>query len=228
MTELLQSLQVIINPKLYVKDPQSTELGQRILDAGIRLISEIGFEQFTFKKLGEQIGSNESSVYRYFENKHKFLIYLNSWYWVWMEYRLVLSTNSIVDAKEKLSTALDVLTMPVEADSAFAHIDEVLLNNIVINEQLKPFLTTAVDAQNREGYFEVYKRLVGRFAQMIRECCPEYTNALSLSSTVISGSLHQYFLSEHLPSLTDFKNPVSNTTFFKKLVFSVLNRDSNE
>lgn len=228
MTELLQSLQVIVNPKLYLKDPQSSELGQRILNEGIRLISEIGFERFTFKKLGEQIGSNESSVYRYFENKHKFLIYLNSWYWVWLEYRLVLNTNSISDSREKLSAALDVLTLPVEADQAFAHIDEVLLNKIVINEQLKPFLTSGVDAQNREGYFEVYKRLVGRFAQMIRECCPEYPNALSLSSTVISGSLHQYFLNDHLPSLTDFKNPGSNTAFFKNLVFSVLNRDSHE
>ncbi|MDA8685677.1 TetR/AcrR family transcriptional regulator [Robiginitalea sp.] len=223
MTELLQSLQIVINSQLYVKDPQSSDLGKRILSEGIRLIGEVGFERFTFKKLGDKIGSNESSIYRYFENKHKFLIYLNSWYWVWLEYRLVLSTNSVSDSREKVNAAIEVLTLPVEADAAFAHIDEVALNKIVINEHLKPFLTPEVGVENRQGYFEVYKRLVGRFAQMIRECCPDYPNALSLASTVISGSLHQYFLNAHLPSLTDFKNPRSNTEFFKNLVISSLN-----
>lgn len=70
MTELLQSLQIVINSQLYVKDPQSSDLGKRILSEGIRLIGEVGFERFTFKKLGDKIGSNESSIYRYFENKH--------------------------------------------------------------------------------------------------------------------------------------------------------------
>ena len=49
---------------------------------------EIGFESFTFKKLAAKIESTEASVYRYFENKHKLLIYLVSWYWNWVEYRL--------------------------------------------------------------------------------------------------------------------------------------------
>ena len=57
--------------------------------------TEIGFENFTFKKLGEQIGSNESSIYRYFESKHKLMLYLSSWYWAWIEYRLVFATNNI-------------------------------------------------------------------------------------------------------------------------------------
>lgn len=223
MTELLQSLRIVINPRLYVKDPQSSDLGKRILSEGIRMISDIGFERFTFKKLGEEIGSNESSIYRYFENKHKFLIYLNSWYWVWLEYRLVLSTNSIPDVHDKLNAALDILTLPVELDNAIAHIDEIALNKIVINEHLKPFLTAEVETENRQGYFEVYKRLVGRFAQMIQACCPTYPDSLSMASTVISGSLHQYFLNAHLPSLTNFKDPRSNTEFFKKLVFSTLN-----
>ena len=74
MTELLQNLRIVINPKIFVKDPQSSDLGKRIIEQGIYLISEIGFERFTFRKLGQRIGSNESSIYRYFENKHKFLI----------------------------------------------------------------------------------------------------------------------------------------------------------
>ncbi|GAK93236.1 hypothetical protein JCM19298_1955 [Nonlabens ulvanivorans] len=81
MDQLLQNLKVQINDKIFVKDPESSELGQRIISNSITMIHEMGFEQFTFKKLGKLIGSNESSIYRYFENKHKLLLYLTSWYW---------------------------------------------------------------------------------------------------------------------------------------------------
>ena len=37
------------------------------------MIDALGFEDFTFKKLGQEIGSNESSVYRYFDSKHKLI-----------------------------------------------------------------------------------------------------------------------------------------------------------
>ncbi len=222
MQDLLQNLRIVINPKVFVKDPQSSDLGRRIVEQGILLISEIGFERFTFRKLGERISSNESSIYRYFENKHKFLIYLNSWYWGWMEYRLVLMTNSIADPREKLEKALEVLTQQVETDPTFSYVDEVSLNTIVVNEHFKPFLTAEVDQENKQGYFEIYKRLVGRFRQMINDCCPEYPYALSLASTVLSASLHQYFLQAHFPSLTDCTDPAAHTTFFKKLVFSTI------
>lgn len=222
MNELLQNLRIVINPGIFVKDPQSSDLGKRIVEEGIQLISEIGFERFTFRKLGQRIGSNESSIYRYFENKHKFLMYLNSWYWGWMEYRLVLMTNSISDQTEKLEKALEVLTRPVEADPAFAHVDEVALNNIVVNEHYKPFLTAEVDQENKQGHFKVYKRLVGRFGQMIRDFSPEYPYALSLASTVLSASLHQYFLNAHFPSLTDCTDSEIHAAFFKQLVISNL------
>ncbi|NRB83335.1 MAG: TetR family transcriptional regulator [Winogradskyella sp.] len=37
------------------------------------MIDEIRFDSFTTKKLGVQIGAVDSSVYRYFESKHKLL-----------------------------------------------------------------------------------------------------------------------------------------------------------
>ncbi|MGA1435671.1 MAG: TetR/AcrR family transcriptional regulator, partial [Candidatus Kapaibacteriota bacterium] len=64
-----------------IKNPRQTELGRSILFHGINMISEVGFEDFTFKKLGNAIGSPEASIYRYFENKHKFLLYVNALYW---------------------------------------------------------------------------------------------------------------------------------------------------
>ena len=75
MERLFQSVRITINDKLYVKDPESSNLGKRIVEESILMINDIGFESFTFKKLGQKIGSNESSIYRYFENKHKLLLY---------------------------------------------------------------------------------------------------------------------------------------------------------
>jgi len=61
----------------------------------------------------------KSSIYRYFENKHKFLLYLSSWYWAWIEYQLVIETHAIIDPKEKIIQAVKVITRPVENDSNF-------------------------------------------------------------------------------------------------------------
>ncbi|MFZ9029367.1 MAG: TetR/AcrR family transcriptional regulator, partial [Crocinitomicaceae bacterium] len=76
---------ISVNENVFLKDPTSTELGRKIVRASIDLIDELGFEDFTFKKLALAIGSTEASVYRYFENKHNLLAYLTMWYWGWME-----------------------------------------------------------------------------------------------------------------------------------------------
>ena len=137
MDYLLQSVKISINKEIYIKDPETSDLGKRIIEHSILLIDEIGFEKFTFKKLGVKISSNESSVYRYFENKHKLLLYLASWYWGWLEYQLVFTTNSISDPKLKLEKAIEIVTKATVEDSSFSHINEVLLNKIVINEYSK-------------------------------------------------------------------------------------------
>jgi len=222
MEPLLQSVRLSINDKIYLKDPESSDLGKRIVEHAILLIHEIGFESFTFKKLGAKIGSNESSVYRYFENKHKLLNYLTSWYWGWLEYQLVFFTNNIAAPGEKLEKALEILTRATEEDSSFSHINEVLLNKIVINENSKAYLTKEVDSENKDGYFVIYKRLVKRMSDMIREVDPHYAYPSSLASTVLEGSLHQYFLKDHFPSITDCTEDNGPTNFFKHLVFNAL------
>ena len=95
MKELLKTLQIKVNDKTYLKDPETSDLGKRIVEHSIILINEIGFEAFTFRKLGLKINSNESSIYRYFENKHKLLLYLTSWYWAWIENQIVFETYSM-------------------------------------------------------------------------------------------------------------------------------------
>jgi AcrR family transcriptional regulator len=222
MKDLLSVLKISVPDKIFIKDPETSELGKRIIEQGIILICEIGFENFTFKKLGVQIGSNESSIYRYFESKHKLLLYLSSWYWAWLEYQLVIETFSIANTKEKLEKAITIVTRTIVEDSNFSHINETLLYRIIVNESSKSFLTKEVDTENKEGYFEIYKRLVTRLEQMITSVKPDFIFGLSLASTIIEGSLHQHFLGVHFPSITNYKNEETPTKFFIHLVNNTL------
>jgi AcrR family transcriptional regulator len=222
MDRLFQSVKIQINDKLYLKDPESSDLGKRIIEQSILMIHDMGFERFTFKKLGSEIGSNESSIYRYFENKHKLLLYLTSWYWGWLEYQLVFATNSMADPSKKLKRAISIVTQAIVEDSAFSHINEVLLNNIVINEYSKSYLTKEVDIENKEGYFIIYKRLVTRLSEMIQVVSSTYKYPSSLASTILEGSLHQYFLKDHFSSLTDCHSNEDPTQYFTDLVFKSL------
>ena len=222
MDQLMQSIKIGINEKIYLKDPESSNLGKRIVEQSILMIDDMGFESFTFRKLGEQIGSNESSIYRYFENKHKLLLYLASWYWGWLEYKTVFATNGIAEPWEKLLRAIEMLTQTVKEDVTFSHVNEVLLNRIVINEYSKAYLAKEVDQENKEGYFVIYKRLVARLSEMIMSVDKTYPYPSSLASTILEGALHQYFLQEHFPSLTNCNNEVSPTQYFTDLVFRTL------
>ena len=74
-------LQIKMNEKLFLRDPEQSELGKKIILHSIQLIHLNGFEAYTFKKLAESIGTTEAGIYRYFENKHRLLIYLSVWYW---------------------------------------------------------------------------------------------------------------------------------------------------
>jgi len=224
MKYLLQDIRISVSDKVYLKDPESTELGKRIVEHGILLIDEIGFENFTFRKLGHEIKSNESSIYRYFENKHKFLVYITTWYWGWKEYQLVFATNSISDNYKKLQKAIEVITKPVEEDAEFGHINEISLSNIIINEFSKSFLTKEVDEENQDGYFSVYKRLVNRLKDMITAVNAEYPYPSSLASTIIEGTLHQHFLRDHFVSLTDCNASITPSEYFIHMVESLVKK----
>lgn len=222
MKTLLANFKIKINENTYSKDPETSELGKRIIEHSILLIHEIGFESFTFKKLGVQINSNESSIYRYFENKHKLLLYLSSWHWSWIEYRLVLSTFNITDPKLALEKAITIITQPIQLDSDYEHINEVKLHEIIINEFSKSYLTKEVDEENKEGYFEVYKRLIQRLSEMIVAFNPRFVYPLSLASTLLEGTLYQTFLQQHFTSITNCDSEDQLTGFFKTLIFKTI------
>ena len=225
MNNLLLSLKIQVNDKIYVKDPETSSLGRKIIQESILLIDEIGFENFTFKKLGERIGSNESSIYRYFESKHKLLVYLSSWYWSWIEYRLVFITNNIESPIEKLNKAIMVVTQKIEDDSQTEHINESILNKIIITEFTKTMMTKEIDTENKEGFFLIYKRVINRLVAMIEVVNPQYAYSKSLASSIVEGALHQHFLKNHLKTITNCNETISPTDFYINLVSKTLTQE---
>ncbi|MEM1000126.1 MAG: TetR/AcrR family transcriptional regulator [Bacteroidota bacterium] len=220
------SIQIVLSAKLYLRDPEQTELGRNIVDYSIKLIDEIGFEKFTFKKLANAIGSTEASIYRYFENKHKLLIYLVSWYWSWLEYQIQYQTHNIESPERRLKIAVKVLANASTYDPNFSHIDEVALHRIVVAESSKAFLTKEVDGENEEGLFQGYKSLARKLTEVISGVNPDYGLPKALAISVIEASRKQMFFAEHLPSLTEITVEGGDTAqvadFLERLILSVV------
>ena len=194
-----------LSDKLFVRDPQETELGRNIVQKSIKMIDKLGFEDFTFRKLARSINSTEASVYRYFDNKHKLLIYLIDWYWTWLEHQIEFHTNNIKDPVERLKICLNTLAEEKSIDPGVAFVDEAALQRIVAAEFEKTFLTKQVDADNKEGLFLPYKSLCKKVASIVLEVNPHFEFPHSLISTIMLTLKHQLFYAEHLPSLTDIK-----------------------
>ncbi|RAV98159.1 TetR/AcrR family transcriptional regulator [Pseudochryseolinea flava] len=217
-----------LNAKLYVRDPQSTQLGQNIIQTSIKMIEKRGFDEFTFKKLGLEIGSPEASIYRYFESKHRLLLYLIDWYWTWLEYRIDFSNNNIKDPITRLSNAIRLLVEPKAFDPNISFVDEARLHRIVNSEFEKTYLTRNVDADNKEGLFLPYNALCNKIASIIKEVNPKYPYPRALISTILLSANHQLYYSDHLPSLTEIKSDSKKkhtdlASFLESLVFNTVN-----
>lgn len=221
----MQKLPVLLDldEHLYSKNPESTALGKKIVEQSIVMIDSLGFEAFTFKKLGDNIGSNESSIYRYFKSKHALLLYLFNWYWSCIECNLVFTTNNINNAEEKLSRSIQLLCKGIQNENNIPNNNKVLLNRIIVSESVKVYLTKDIDSENEKGYFKTYKRVVQRLSEFLLDINPDFKYPHMLVSTVIEGIHHQQFFSEHLPALTDVEEGQNSIlTFYTNLVFKAI------
>ena len=220
------ALKLELNHNLYLKDPQSTDLGLKIINRSIHIIDEIGFEAFTFKKLSVEIDSTEASIYRYFENKHKLLIYLITWYWAWTEYIITFETHNLPNAEDKLLGALKVITEKKSYDENFPNVDEPALQRIVMAESDKTYLTKQVDENNKEGLFRGYKSLCKMISSFVSEVNPDFPYPNALISTCLEAAHHQIFFSQHLPSLSELRDSDDpyhdNYQFIKTIVLNSL------
>lgn len=215
-------LQIKMNEALFLRNPESSELGKNILKHSVQLIHKMGFEVFTFKKLAEDIGTTEAGIYRYFENKHKLLVYLTAWYWGWLEFQIRFQTNNIKDPSVKLKKVIKLLASTVQDDEDTSYINESLLHQIIIDEGSKAYLTKQVGEDNQQQFFKPYKDLCAAIGEIISACNPKYKYPKSLASTIIEMAHFQNFFMNHLPSLTDFtktKEESEIVTFLNDLVF---------
>lgn len=216
-------VQIKMNEELYLRNPEGSELGKKIIENSIVLIHRNGFEAFTFKKLAEEINSTEASVYRYFENKHRLLIYIVAWYWNWLKFQIIYETNNIVDPEIKLKKIIKLLASTVEDDDTTIYINESLLHQIVISEGSKVYLTKHVDDDNKHHFFKPYKELCAMVGDVILEYNKEYKYPKSLATTIIEMAHFQNYFMVHLPLLTDFsenKNTADIISFLEDLVFT--------
>lgn len=216
-------LHIRLDENLYLKDPTISKVGRLILSEGLLLLNEIGLEEFTFKKLAVKIQTTESTIYRYFENKHQFLFYLFNFYWAWMEIGIVLATNNIESPKKRLEIIIRHLSIVVENDIRTPFIDEAVLQQVIAMESSKTFLSKKVDDENSIGYFLQYKKLVGVISKVINEINPDYPYPNALITTLIESSFHQRFFGQHLPRLTnDLNNETKLNDFLMNLCFNTI------
>ena len=220
-------LQIRMNEKLFLRNPEQTGLGRKIILHSIQLIYKNGFESFTFKKLAEDIGTTEAGIYRYFENKRRVLIYITAWYWSWLEYRVTVHTNNIKDPFAKLKKVIKLLASTVEDDIKTSYVNEGILHQIIIAEGSKAYLTKHVSEDNKDQLFKPYKDLCAKIGDIILDCNPKYKYPKSLASTIIEIAHFQNFFMNNLPSLTDFgkdKDELKIVAFLEDLVFSSIKK----
>jgi AcrR family transcriptional regulator len=212
------NISIQVSATLYLKDPTSSEIGLKILTEGIQLMQDLGFEAFTFKKLAQNIQSTEATIYRYFENKHNFLLYLINWYWGILSYRLMLATANVPDHKQQLSNSISVLTGLPDTSQLGYIAEEMQLKQIVIQESGKALHTKMVDDENQNGIYLNYKSIVSTVAELVKTIDPSFPYPEMLISNLIENANQQRFFSVHLPRLTNSSSADDAVESFSHLI----------
>lgn len=199
------SVQIGVSDSLYLRDPQETKLGRNIILNSIQLIDEVGLEAFTFKKLAVKMGSTEASIYRYFENKHLLLLYLLSWYWEWLNFRIDFNSMNVSDPREKLKIVIRTIADTIRLSIPPDYIDRDVLHRIVVAEGTKAYHIKSVDEENSRGLFYTYKNLARKIAEIIESINPSFNYPNTLASNLLEMGNNQLYFAQHLPALTDIK-----------------------
>ena len=190
---------------LSLKDPLQSKLGRSIITHSILLMDEVGFEMFTFKKLAAKMGSNETTLYRYFKNKHFLLLYLVVWYWNWVSYLIDYNTNNITDPNQKLDLIIKNFVDATKENPSVDFVNEKILHRIIISESAKSYHTKSIDDENKQGFYNSYKSLIQKVADVILEIKPKFPYPHSFASTLFEMANNEIYFAEHLPRLTDIK-----------------------
>ncbi len=220
-------IRIKMNEKLFLRNPEESVLGKKMIRHSLLLINKIGFEEFTFKKLAIETSTTEATIYRYFENKHKLLVYIITWYWSYLEYKVVFGLNNMVSSELKLKTLVKLIAQePETSDIETDFLTETEAYKLVIWEGSKAYLTRNVSKDNKDKLFKPYKDLCARFSTLITEYNPKYKFPHSLASSILEIAHSQKFFKENLPALTDFPKEIQDkklVLFIESLLFSAIN-----
>jgi AcrR family transcriptional regulator len=159
------------NPNLFLKDPDLSNIGKRILQQGAEILLELGYEDFTFKKMALRIGTTEATVYRYFENKHRYLLYLLSWYWNIMQFIIESETRHLKTDREKIERIIELLLHQDMQVEIHALVPVSTLTQIAKNEATKAYSVKAVDDLNMQKLYSPYKELCRCIGDVFFKLC---------------------------------------------------------
>ncbi len=217
-------IRIKMNEKLFLRNPEESVLGKKIVKNGLSLINKLGFEEFTFKKLSVEISTTEATIYRYFENKHRLLVYLVNWYWSYLEYKVIFQTNNITNPEVKLKTIIKLLVEdPGDKGLNSDFISEQEAYQLIMWESSKSYLTRNVSKDNKDRLFKPYKDLCERVSIIIKEYNPKYKFPHSMASTILEMAHSQKFFMKNLPALTDFSKEQDDKKiilFLESLLFN--------
>ena len=102
----------------------------------------------------------------------------------------------------------------------------IILHQIIISESAKVIYTKEIDNENEKGFYTVYKQIVNRLSDIVKEINPNYEYPHMLISSTIDGALHQRYFSQHFPSLIDnSKSKDCVSSFYTDLVFNAVKWD---
>lgn len=211
-------IKIALNDGLYLKEPQDSKLGRKIIEHSILMIDEFGFEFFTFKKLAKEINSTEASVYRYFENKHLLLLFLMNWYWEWVSYLIRISTINVDYPKMKLQIIINCFVSASKENPGVSYVNESKLHSIVISEGMRVYHTKNVDEQNSKGFFKSYKDLAELVSIVISDINPNFEYPFSLATNLFEMSNNHIYFAKHLPRLTDISSKKNEVDQVKNML----------
>jgi AcrR family transcriptional regulator len=187
---------------LYLKNPESSDLGKRILIEAASFIGSNGIDEFNFLKLAKKVGCTEATVYRYFHNKQQLVQYLLNIYWGSICVEIEYSTRQIKSARKKLKTAIEILSSPHPENFTDNKLAAAVVS-VVMSEGVRIHLRPQLDDEIKAGNFKYYSTLLDQFESLISESMPNYPFSRSLASTLIDTAMLQMLYISRYNNFTD-------------------------
>jgi AcrR family transcriptional regulator len=170
MEKLLEQSIWIQHADLFERDPYLSDNGRRLIANAARMIADEGLDAFTLKKLAQECGVTEPTVYRYFNNKILLCAYLCSIHWTWRQWQVVIATSNLKSGKKKLMKVAEIFLADLSNEGVLQGIKCKYLTRIVEREwtrllhplHYKPAITITFD------------QLVERLYILVREANPNF------------------------------------------------------